>query len=111
MRLSDFVCIEAVVPQLESSDRDEVILELARSLGKSGKLSDGQVEDIAAAVVKREQEASTGIGKGVAVAVRGDENQPQAIYRTRLHIHGNAVTCSHQNIHTADRFDLKFVCG
>lgn len=67
MRLSDFVCIEAVVPQLESSDRDEVILELARSLGKSGKLSDGQVEDIAAAVIKREQEASTGIGKGVAV--------------------------------------------
>lgn len=67
MRLSDFVCIEAVVPHLESSDRDQVILELARSLEKCGKLSDGQVQEVVDAVIKREQEASTGIGKGVAV--------------------------------------------
>lgn len=67
MRLSDFVCIESVVPHLESSDRDDVIWELARSLGKSGKLSEGQVDELADAVIKREHEASTGIGKGVAV--------------------------------------------
>lgn len=67
MHLSDFVCIEAVVPKLESTDRDGIILELANSLCKAGKLSEGKIEVVVKAVIERENEASTGIGKGVAV--------------------------------------------
>ena len=67
MRLSDFVCFEATVPQLAASERDDVVLELVRSLEKAGKLADADAEKIVAAVIKRENEASTGIGKGVSV--------------------------------------------
>jgi len=67
MKLSDFVCFEAVIPQLKSSDRDDIIAEMVEALGKSGKLGKANAEDITKAVVSRENEASTGIGKGVAV--------------------------------------------
>ncbi|MBW8035363.1 MAG: PTS sugar transporter subunit IIA [Planctomycetes bacterium] len=67
MKLSDFVCFDAVIPQLKSSDRDDVIVEMVEALGKSGKLGKAKAEAIAKAVIARENEASTGIGKGVAV--------------------------------------------
>lgn len=67
MKLSDFVCFEAVMPQLKSSDRDDVIVEMVEALGKAGKLGKANAADIAKAVIARENEASTGIGKGVAV--------------------------------------------
>ena len=67
MKLSDFVCFEAVIPQLKSSDRDDIIVEMVEALGKAGKLGKASSEDIAKAVIARENEASTGIGKGVAV--------------------------------------------
>lgn len=67
MKLSDFVCFEAVVPHLVSSERDDVIVEMVESLAKAGKLGKAKAKDIATAVIARENEASTGIGKGVAV--------------------------------------------
>ena len=67
MKLSDFICFESVIPQLKSSDRDEVIVEMVEALGKAGKLGKAKAGDIAKAVIDRENEASTGIGKGVAV--------------------------------------------
>lgn len=67
MKLSDFICFDALLPKLQSNDRDEVIKELVFSLGKAGKLPLDKVEKIAREVIKRENEASTGIGKGMAV--------------------------------------------
>ena len=67
MKLSDIVCIDAVVPDLAASDRDEVIKELVQAISAAGKIPKTRAKDIAAAVVARENEASTGIGKGVAV--------------------------------------------
>lgn len=67
MKFSDFICFDAVVPQLSSSDRDGVIAELVSSLHKAGKLGKGNRDKIAKAVISREREASTGMGKGVAV--------------------------------------------
>jgi nitrogen PTS system EIIA component len=67
MKLADIVCVDAIIPQLESSDRDGVIRELIAALHackKTGKIS---VNSLSNAVIKRENEASTGIGKGVAV--------------------------------------------
>ena len=67
MKLSDLICFDAVVPQLESSDRDGAITELVMALSKAGKLGKKKAQEVAAAVIHRENEASTGIGKGVAV--------------------------------------------
>ena len=67
MKLSDLVCFEAIVPQLESSERDGVISELVSKLEGTGKLGKAKAAEITKAVIKRENEASTGIGKGVAI--------------------------------------------
>ena len=67
MEFADFVCFEAVVPQLNATDRDGVIAELVDALDNAGQLGKKKPKDIVRAVIKREKEASTGIGKGVAV--------------------------------------------
>ena len=67
MKFADFICFDAVIPQLESTDRDGAIAELAAALDKTGNLGKTKCQDIIDAIVKREKEASTGIGKGVAV--------------------------------------------
>ena len=67
MKLSDFVCFDAVIPQLSTSDRDGAIVELVEALAAAGKVSSANSAQITEAVIKRENEASTGIGKGVAV--------------------------------------------
>jgi len=67
MKFADFMCFEAVVPQLEAVERDGVIAELVCALDKAGQLGKGNADEIMRAVIKRENEASTGMGKGVAV--------------------------------------------
>ena len=67
MKFSDFVCFKAIVPQLQAQDRNGVIKELVLALDKAGKLGKGNRDNIIKAVIKREKEASTGMGKGVAV--------------------------------------------
>jgi len=67
MKFADFVSFDAIIAELESKDRDGVITELANALDKAGKLGKGNADKIARAVIKRENEASTGMGKGIAV--------------------------------------------
>src|SRR6056297_3219652 len=67
MKLADFFCFEALIPELESTGRDGVIAELVNAIDKSGRLGDAGSEEITKAVIKRENEASTGMGKGVAI--------------------------------------------
>ena len=67
MKIADFVCTKAILARLESVKRDDVIRELVAALDKAGKVGKDNAADIAKAVIKRENEASTGIGKGVAV--------------------------------------------
>jgi len=67
MRFSDFVCLDAIIPQLKASDRDGAIAELVSALADAGKIGTAKPGNITEAVIKRENEASTGIGKGVAV--------------------------------------------
>ena len=67
MNFADFVCFEAIISELEASDRDGVIAELVSSLDKAEKLGRGNSQKIIKAIIKRENEASTGMGKGVAV--------------------------------------------
>lgn len=67
MKFAEFVCFDAIIPELQTADRDGVISELAGALDKAGKLGKGNCETVIKAVIKREHEASTGMGKGVAV--------------------------------------------
>ena len=67
MKFSDFVCFKAIVPKLKATDRDGAIAELVGSLDKSGCLENGDCRRITDAIIKRENEASTGMGKGVAI--------------------------------------------
>jgi PTS system nitrogen regulatory IIA component len=67
MKFADFVCFEATIPELKAKDRDGVIAELVQSLDRAGKLGEGKCKDITKAVIKRENEASTGMGKGIAL--------------------------------------------
>lgn len=67
MRFKEFICFKATLPALQATDRDEAIAELVAALVSAGKLSAGQAKDVTKAVIKRENEASTGMGKGVAV--------------------------------------------
>jgi mannitol/fructose-specific phosphotransferase system IIA component (Ntr-type) len=67
MKFRDFVCFDATITELRASDRDGVIVELISSLDKAGRLGKGKCEEIIREVITREREASTGMGKGVAV--------------------------------------------
>ena len=67
MKFVDFVCFEATIPELQASDRNGVIAELILSLVKAGKLEKSKHKEVTRAMIRRENEASTGLGKGVAV--------------------------------------------
>jgi mannitol/fructose-specific phosphotransferase system IIA component (Ntr-type) len=67
MKYADIFCFDAIVPELESNKRDKVILELVKSLDKCKKLCRNSHDDIYKSLIKRENEASTGIGKGIAL--------------------------------------------
>jgi PTS system nitrogen regulatory IIA component len=67
MKLREFIVSDAIVPELEASDRDGAIRELVASLASAGALPEDAVEDVVASLIKREQNGSTGFGKGVAV--------------------------------------------
>jgi len=67
MKMSDIICSDAIVFPLTSTDRNAVIEELILSLHKKKKLGKADPAVLIKAMTKRESEASTGIGKGVAV--------------------------------------------
>jgi nitrogen PTS system EIIA component len=67
MKLKEFIVTEAIVPDLKAGDRDGAIRELVQSLATAGAISETAVDEVVAALVSREQNGSTGFGKGVAV--------------------------------------------
>jgi nitrogen PTS system EIIA component len=67
MKLKDFIVTGAIVPELRAADRDGVIRELVTSLAAGGALPQEADSEVVAALIKREQNGSTGFGKGVAV--------------------------------------------
>lgn len=67
MKLSDIMVTEAIIPELNAKARDEAIIELVESLASVGVIAKKNVKDITKAVLERESQATTGIGKGVAL--------------------------------------------
>jgi PTS system nitrogen regulatory IIA component len=67
MKLKDFIVADAVTADLAAADRDSALRELVTALATAGALPAAAVDEVVAALVKREQNGSTGFGKGVAV--------------------------------------------
>jgi PTS system nitrogen regulatory IIA component len=67
MKLSDFVVREAIVTDLKAATKESAIRLMVESLSSSGNIKGADQEGIIAAILKREELGSTGIGKGVAV--------------------------------------------
>jgi len=67
MKLADIIVTDAIVPELKGKTRDEVIQELVEALAEAGALSKKSAQDVTKAVLEREGQATTGIGKGVAL--------------------------------------------
>lgn len=67
MNLSDFMVPEAIVPDLQATERDAAIAELVTALAQAGRIDPAKVDEITQQVIAREEQGSTGIGKGIAV--------------------------------------------
>jgi PTS system fructose-specific IIA component/PTS system nitrogen regulatory IIA component len=67
MKFADFICREAILAQLQASDKEGAIREMVEALSKAGQVEAEESEGIVKAILKREELGSTGIGRGVAV--------------------------------------------
>ncbi len=67
MKIIDFIEENAVIDDLQSTDKESVIREMVGVLKDLEQINENEVDDIMEALIKREKVGSTGIGKGVAV--------------------------------------------
>ncbi|MFN9374917.1 MAG: PTS sugar transporter subunit IIA [Planctomycetaceae bacterium] len=67
MKLSEFVVRDSILTDLQAQTKDEAIRAMVESLARSGGIQESEREGIIAAILKREELGSTGIGRGVAV--------------------------------------------
>jgi mannitol/fructose-specific phosphotransferase system IIA component (Ntr-type) len=67
MKLREIVVEKAIIPELNSSKREEVIAELIDALIASDSIDAGCRDEFIKAVLSRERKGSTGFGHGVAV--------------------------------------------
>ena len=67
MKFSDFVVAPAIRAEIAADDKPGVIQELVASLASSGAIHPEDAPGIVAAIMKREELGSTGIGRGIAV--------------------------------------------
>jgi PTS system fructose-specific IIA component/PTS system nitrogen regulatory IIA component len=67
MKLSDFIVEDAVIPDLQATDRNGAIREMVEAIAHSIGLDEQTAATVAKAVIQRESQGSTGFGKGVAV--------------------------------------------
>ena len=67
MKLTDIVAADAVITDLKAATKEEAIREIVGALRTAGKVAPEHTDAIIAAIMKREELGSTGIGRGVAV--------------------------------------------
>ncbi len=67
MKLLDIVVKDAILPQLQSNERDAAIGEIVDAMVAAGALTPELRDELVDALIKREERGSTGFGHGVAV--------------------------------------------
>ncbi len=90
MRLNSFIVREAIVLNLTATTRDSAITEMIQSLKNAGQFTDADVADITAAVLRREQLGSTGIGQGVAIPHSRHRDVPNLVGTVAISTQGLA---------------------
>jgi PTS system fructose-specific IIA component/PTS system nitrogen regulatory IIA component len=60
------VC-DAFLPELRATSKEEAVREIVTALASAGKIERADEEEIVAAIMRREELGSTGIGRGFAV--------------------------------------------
>ena len=79
MKWHEFVVRDAIVPELQASDRDSAIGELVDALVNAGVVPQEVRDELTQQIIDREKHGSTGFGKGVAVPhVKHDSIQQMA---------------------------------
>ena len=66
-KLSELICEDAIVADLEAATKQEAIGALVRQLVVAGRLPAEAEASVAKAILDRERQGTTGFGKGVAV--------------------------------------------
>jgi len=85
MKLTEIIVADAIIPELEASDREGVLREMVKALAKSKRLTTKHADEVVKSLLDRERQGTTGIGKGVAVPhVRHDavKNVAAAVARS-----------------------------
>ncbi len=67
MKLTEFVVTESIIADLKADSKEAAIRAMVGSLKDAGAIPADDEESIVAAILKREELGSTGIGNGVAV--------------------------------------------
>jgi len=67
MKLADIVVTDALRPNLEADSRNKVVKELVEALASAGSILKKDTASIIKAILARESQATTGIGKGIAL--------------------------------------------
>lgn len=65
MKITDLLKLDTIIINLQSATKQAVIDELSGKLAEADRLND--VEAFKAAILKREQQSTTGIGEGIAI--------------------------------------------
>ena len=67
MKLCDFVVQAALIPEIPLGSKESAIRSMVSALRQAGSIKASDEDGIVAAILKREELGSTGIGRGVAV--------------------------------------------
>jgi nitrogen PTS system EIIA component len=67
MEMTRFLVRAALIPSLAAATRDDAIREMVAALTAAGAVEPANADDIVAAIFRREQLGSTGIGNGLAI--------------------------------------------
>lgn len=67
MKLAEFVIEDAIITDLTANSKEEAIRAMVQSLCSAGRFATENEDNIVAAIMKREELGSTGIGRGIAV--------------------------------------------
>jgi len=67
VKLCDIFVTEALRPSLAATTRDEAIAELVEALADAKAITKKSVPEVTKLTIKRENQATTGIGKGISL--------------------------------------------
>jgi PTS system fructose-specific IIA component/PTS system nitrogen regulatory IIA component len=87
MKFTDFILIDAIVPEIKATDKLGVIREMVQSLVYAGGIEKNEYERIAKAIFRREELGSTSIGRGIALPHIKD-------LRVKRHVGGVAISAA-----------------